>query len=82
MGLVFGTGLGQLIPLGLYVAAIAAALREHLATARRLTAGNLALGHRLDEAEPLIARRIEFGEQTIGVRRQSGFAAARGASQN
>jgi diguanylate cyclase (GGDEF)-like protein/PAS domain S-box-containing protein len=53
-----------------------AGVHAHFAAARKLIAGDLAEERRLDVAEPLIARRIEFGEQTISVRRDSGFAAA------
>jgi diguanylate cyclase (GGDEF)-like protein/PAS domain S-box-containing protein len=54
----------------------ATSLHTHLARLRDLTADNVAQQKRLDHLEPLVVARVDFGEQTIAVRRQQGFAAA------
>ena len=51
-------------------------LGEHFARARKLTADNAAQQQRMEQAEPLIAQRKEFGDRTIAVRRDRGFADA------
>jgi diguanylate cyclase (GGDEF)-like protein/PAS domain S-box-containing protein len=55
---------------------VAKALRGHLASVRALAADNAAQQRRMDQAEPLIEQRREFGDLTIDLRRQNGFAAA------
>jgi PAS domain S-box-containing protein len=52
------------------------AVGEGLAELRRLTADNAHQQRRLDQLEPLIARRVQFGDQTITARTQQGFSAA------
>ena len=52
------------------------AVYEGLAELRRLTADNSHQRPRLDRLEPLIGRRMAFGDQTIAVRKQQGFSAA------
>jgi PAS domain S-box-containing protein len=53
-----------------------AGVRQDIADIRKLTADNLSQQHRLDQLEPLIAQRTDFGDQTIVARRQEDFAAA------
>jgi PAS domain S-box-containing protein len=52
-----------------------AAVREHFAVLRGLTADNPRQQRRLDQLEPLIARRDMLWEQLIALRRQAGPAA-------
>jgi len=49
---------------------------DSLAKVRELTADNPVQQSRLAELEPIIARRIDFADQTISSRSQQGFAAA------
>jgi PAS domain S-box-containing protein len=53
-----------------------AEIRHNLDGFRKLTADNPRQGVRADRLEPLLARRIEWGEQTIAARRKEGLAAA------
>jgi PAS domain S-box-containing protein len=52
------------------------AVLEDIKTLRQLTADDPRQQHRLDELEPLIVSRTDFGEQTIVARREHGFSAA------
>ncbi len=52
------------------------AIHENVDTIRKLTADNPHQKPHLDQLEPLIARRIAWGEQTVTARRQVGFSAA------
>lgn len=54
---------------------INAALHKTLVTLRKLTADAPNQGPRLDRLERLIAQRLEWGEQTVVVRRQQGLPA-------
>lgn len=56
--------------------AMAAELTGRVAALRQLTVDNARQQRRLDELEPLIRQRAEFGERTIEVRRQQGRDAA------
>jgi PAS domain S-box-containing protein len=51
-------------------------VRQDIQDLRRLTADNPKQQQYLDQLEPLIARRTDFAEQIIAVRRQQGFPAA------
>jgi PAS domain S-box-containing protein len=51
-------------------------IHENLDTVRKLTADNPHQKPRLDQLEPLIAQRIDWGEQTVAARRQQGLSAA------
>jgi PAS domain S-box-containing protein len=51
-------------------------IHEHVDAIRKLTADNSHQKPRLDQLEPLIAQRIEWGEQTVVARRQQGLSAA------
>jgi PAS domain S-box-containing protein len=51
-------------------------IHEHVDTIRKLTVDNPHQKPRLDQLEPLIAQRIEWGEQTVVARRQQGLSAA------
>ncbi len=55
---------------------IISSIHEHVDTIRKLTADNPHQKPRLDQLEPLIAQRIEWGEQTVIARRQQGLSAA------
>jgi diguanylate cyclase (GGDEF)-like protein/PAS domain S-box-containing protein len=52
-------------------------IQEHLVAVRRLTEDNPDQHRRLDGLEPLISERTAFGNQTIEIRRSSGFGPAR-----
>jgi PAS domain S-box-containing protein len=52
------------------------AIHENLDALRKLTADNPHQNPRLDQLEPLIAQRIDWGEQTVAARRQQGLSAA------
>jgi PAS domain S-box-containing protein len=52
------------------------AVREDLNALRQLTAADPEQQHDLDELDPLVASRTDFGEQTIMARRAQGFPAA------
>jgi PAS domain S-box-containing protein len=51
-------------------------IQQHLDTLRKLTADNPHQKPRLDQLEPLIDERINWGEQTVVARRQEGLSAA------
>jgi PAS domain S-box-containing protein len=51
-------------------------VRNSISNLRTLTADNPDQKPRLDQLEPLVDQRTEFGERTILVRRQDGFSAA------
>jgi len=55
---------------------IKAGVRKNVDELRQLIADDPRQQGRLDQLEPLLASRIDFGEQTIAVRRQQGFPAA------
>jgi PAS domain S-box-containing protein len=52
------------------------ALYKDLDALRKLTEGNPRQQERMGRLAPLIARRIDWGEQTVAVRRKEGLAAA------
>jgi signal transduction histidine kinase len=52
------------------------AIHQELNELRELTADTPGQQSRLDQLEPLIAQRIDWGEQTVAVRRQQGLSAA------
>jgi PAS domain S-box-containing protein len=52
------------------------ALRQNIATLLKLTADNPHQKPRLDQLDPLIGERINWGEQTIAARRKEGLSAA------
>jgi PAS domain S-box-containing protein len=54
---------------------IADTLHDHLGELRKLTADNSRQQPRLDQLEPLVARRIEWGEQTVNARGQPALSA-------
>jgi PAS domain S-box-containing protein len=51
-------------------------IQENLDILRKLTADNPHQKPRLDQLGPLIAQRIDWGEQTVAARRQGGLSAA------
>ncbi len=51
-------------------------IRKSIENLRSLTADNPRQKPRIDQLAPLISQRTDFGEQTILVRRQQGFASA------
>jgi PAS domain S-box-containing protein len=55
---------------------IKAAIHENLGVIRKLDANDVHQQRCLDQLEPLIDQRIEWGEQLVAVRRQSGLSAA------
>jgi len=52
------------------------ALHNKIATLRKLTADNPRQQPRLDQLDPLIVQRIDWGEQTIAARQKEGLSAA------
>jgi PAS domain S-box-containing protein len=67
------TGDGRLLE---QEAGIKDALHNKIATLRKLTADNPRQQPRLDQLDPLIVQRIDWGEQTIAARRKEGLSAA------
>jgi PAS domain S-box-containing protein len=57
-------------------AGIKDALHNKIAALRKLTADNPRQQPRLDQLDPLIVQRIDWGEQTIAARRKEGLSAA------
>jgi len=57
-------------------AGIKGALHQNIASLRKLTADNPRQQPRLDQLDPLVDRRIDWGEQTIAARRKEGLSAA------
>ena len=51
-------------------------LEEHQATLRQLTDDNPEQQARLDRLEPMVRRRVEFAQEVVRVRRESGFDVA------
>jgi PAS domain S-box-containing protein len=57
-------------------AGIKDALHQNIATLRKLTADNPRQQPRLNQLDPLLDQRIDWGEQTIAARRKDGLSAA------